>query len=67
MLLESILWLNTPTFVARFLEDTLLPAIGVPMTLLQVDNLQLDLLSPASQALPFHECADQSCSLIYLM
>ena len=28
MLLESMLWLNTPTFVARFLEDTVLPAIG---------------------------------------
>ena len=31
MMLESMLWLNTPSFVARFLEDTVLPAVGAPM------------------------------------
>lgn len=39
MMLESMLWLNTPTFVARFLEDTVLPAVGASMTPLQVDNI----------------------------
>ena len=31
MMLESMLWLNTPSFVARFLEDRVLPAVGAPM------------------------------------
>lgn len=40
MMLESMLWLNTPTFVARFLEDTVLPAIGALQGSLQAGTLQ---------------------------
>ena len=56
MMLESMLWLNTPTFVARFLEDTVLPAIGAPKPPLACGNIAIRHAVLPSRALPGSRC-----------
>ena len=54
MLLESLLLLNTPTFVKTFLEDQALPALGA----LRNNN------DPSTEAL--QDCTDRIGSMLKL-